>query len=67
MRGVSKQALAIKHTQVPEGTLEPPRVMPFSTALTLSDSSIPVPSSTVIDTLGNHVKGRGKKWLQIIG
>lgn len=58
MRGVSKrhQPLNIREL-VPEGTPAPPQAAPLWAALTLPDRRLPGSSSTVIDTMGNHVRG----------
>jgi len=59
MRGVSKrhQPLNIREL-VPESTPAPPQAVPFSAALTLTDRRLPSSNSTVIDTMGNHVRGK---------
>lgn len=58
MRGVSKrhQPLNIREL-VPEGTPAPPQAVPISAVLTVTDRRLPDSNSTVIDTMGNHVRG----------
>lgn len=58
MRGVSKQHQPLNIRElVPEGTPAPPQAVPLSAALTLTYRRLPVSNSTVIASMGNHVRG----------